>query len=133
MSFSRRAVLTTAAGAAIVGASSTPATGAAGDRTPAPDLRTLREAADYAVEKVRTVAPRVTDFPVGTKFEKWVYSRNGGRVGGFWPGTLWMAYWRSVPESTSGLRSPSRCTYGQPQGLSAVGGLVGHQYGAWLR
>lgn len=47
-----------------MGASSTPATGAADDRTPAPDLRTLREAADYAVEKIRTVAPSVTDFPV---------------------------------------------------------------------
>lgn len=40
---------------------------------------------------------------------------------------------RSVPVSTSGLRSPSRWTYGQPHGFSAVFGWEGHQYGAWLR
>ncbi|GHE47646.1 glycoside hydrolase family 88 protein [Streptomyces capitiformicae] len=92
MSVSRRTVLTTAAGAAVVGATSTPAVAAADDRIPVPALRTLRAAADYAVEKVRTVAPSVTAFPVGTKFEKWVYSQNGSWVGGFWPGTLWMAW-----------------------------------------
>ena len=85
MSVSRRSVLTTAAGAAVVGVASTPAVGAA---TP----HTLREAADFAVERIRTVAPNVTAFPVGTQFEKWVYSQNGGWVGGFWPGTLWMAW-----------------------------------------
>ncbi|MGW2048983.1 glycoside hydrolase family 88 protein [Streptomyces sp. NPDC001858] len=100
MSVSRRAVLATAAGAAaVVGGSATPAVGAADDRIPAPTLRTLRAAADYAVEKVAAVAPGVSAFPVGTKFEKWVYSQNGDWVGGFWPGTLWMAWLHTEDEA----------------------------------
>ncbi|MET9760428.1 glycoside hydrolase family 88 protein [Streptomyces sp. NPDC006372] len=97
MSVSRRTVLATAAGAAAPAASSAPAAAAvtAPGRAPAPTLRGLRAAADYAVEKVGAVAPGVTAFPVGTKFEKWVYSQNGGWVGGFWPGTLWMAWLHS--------------------------------------
>ncbi|WP_330269173.1 glycoside hydrolase family 88 protein [Streptomyces griseorubiginosus] len=88
MTVSRRTVLATATGAAVAGASSTPAVAA-------PNPRTLRAAADYAVEKLRAVAPTVTAFPVGTKFEKWTYSQNGDWVGGFWPGTLWMAWLHS--------------------------------------
>ncbi|MFF7952500.1 glucuronyl hydrolase [Streptomyces griseorubiginosus] len=89
MTVSRRTVLATATGVAVAGASATPAVAAA------PGLRTLRAAADYAVEKLRAVAPTVTAFPVGTKFEKWTYSQNGDWVGGFWPGTLWMAWLHS--------------------------------------
>ncbi|MFI6013237.1 hypothetical protein ACIBAG_31215 [Streptomyces sp. NPDC051243] len=70
--------------------------------TPVPTLRKLRAAADYAVDKVRTVAPTVTSFPVGTKFEKWLYSRNGDWVGGFWPGTLWMAWLHSEDDAFRG-------------------------------
>ncbi|GAA3128992.1 glycoside hydrolase family 88 protein [Streptomyces rameus] len=92
MSVSRRVLLATVAGAATVGASAVPAAGAAERQDAGGSLQTLRAAADYAVEKVRTVAPGVTGFPVGTKFEKWTYSRNGDWVGGFWPGTLWMAW-----------------------------------------
>ncbi|NNN29876.1 glucuronyl hydrolase [Streptomyces sp. S3(2020)] len=92
MSVSRRSVLTTAAGAAASFATSTPPATAADSRLPAPTLRALRSAADHAVERLRTVAPNVTAFPVGTRFEKWVYSQNGDWVGGFWPGTLWMAW-----------------------------------------
>ncbi|MEU3529413.1 hypothetical protein AB0E62_37170 [Streptomyces sp. NPDC038707] len=102
MSVSRRALLVTAAGAAVAGpvteasatpsAAAGPAPSAAGRAESAATLRTLSAAADYAVAKVRAVAPRVTGFPVGTKFEKWTYSRGGDWVGGFWPGTLWMAY-----------------------------------------
>ncbi|MFF9038852.1 glycoside hydrolase family 88 protein [Streptomyces sp. NPDC014892] len=103
MSVSRRGVLATAAGAALVGSTTTATaattasaatttTAADGGRSPLPDPHTLREAADFAVDRIRTVAPRVTAFPVGTKFEKWVYSQNGDWVGGFWPGTLWMAW-----------------------------------------
>lgn len=88
MTVSRRTVLATATGAAVAGASSTPAVAA-------PNPRTLRAAADYAVQKLREVAPTVTAFPVGTKFEKWTYSQNGDWVGGFWPGTLWMAWLHS--------------------------------------
>ncbi|MEV7081489.1 glycoside hydrolase family 88 protein [Streptomyces sp. NPDC093516] len=90
MSVSRRTVLATAAGAAATGAAAAPAAAA-----PVPAQRTLRAAADYAVEKLRAVAPAVTAFPVGTKFEKWIYSQNGDWVGGFWPGTLWMAWLHS--------------------------------------
>ncbi|MCX5329159.1 glycoside hydrolase family 88 protein [Streptomyces sp. NBC_00140] len=95
MSVSRRSVLTTAAGAAASFTASTPPAAAADSRLPAPNLHVLRSAADYAVEKLRTVAPNVTAFPVGTRFEKWVYSQNGDWVGGFWPGTLWMAWLHS--------------------------------------
>ncbi|MFC9318523.1 glycoside hydrolase family 88 protein [Streptomyces nigra] len=90
MSLSRRTVLATAAGAATAGALPAPAAAAA--TAPAPALRTLREAADYAVDKLAAVSPTVTAFPVGTRFEKWVYSQNGDWVGGFWPGALWMAW-----------------------------------------
>ncbi|MEU3825061.1 glycoside hydrolase family 88 protein [Streptomyces sp. NPDC029080] len=99
MSVSRRMLLATAAGAAAVGASAAPAAVAADRHDTAGTLRTLREAADYAVEKVRAVAPGVTGFPVGTKFEKWTYSRNGDWVGGFWPGTLWMAWLHSADDA----------------------------------
>ncbi|MFG3016334.1 glycoside hydrolase family 88 protein [Streptomyces cinerochromogenes] len=99
MSVSRRALLATAAGAAAAGASAVPAAGATDRQAPGATLRTLRAAADYAVEKVRAVAPGVTGFPVGTKFEKWTYSRTGDWVGGFWPGTLWMAWLHTKDDS----------------------------------
>ncbi|MET8786850.1 glucuronyl hydrolase [Streptomyces sp. NPDC049097] len=95
MSVSRRTVLATAAGTAAAYASSGQQAQAAAGPAPAHTVRTLRAAADYAVDKVRSVAPGVTGFPVGTKFEKWVYSQNGDWVGGFWPGTLWMAWLHS--------------------------------------
>lgn len=114
MSVSRRALLATAAGATVTGATAVPAAsastapsaaaaarpaavppGAPGRQDPAATLRTLAAAADYAVAKVRDVAPRVTGFPVGTRSEKWTYSRTGDWVGGFWPGTLWMAWLHS--------------------------------------
>ncbi|MGW5061228.1 glycoside hydrolase family 88 protein [Streptomyces sp. NPDC004096] len=95
MSVSRRTVLATAAGTAAAYASSGQQAQAAAGPASAHTVRTLRAAADYAVDKVRSVAPGVTGFPVGTKFEKWVYSQNGDWVGGFWPGTLWMAWLHS--------------------------------------
>ncbi|MET7920745.1 glycoside hydrolase family 88 protein [Streptomyces avermitilis] len=98
MSISRRAVLATAAGTAAAYASSPQAAQALPEQVPAATVRTLRAAADYAVEKIRAVAPGVSAFPVGTKFEKWVYSPNGDWVGGFWPGTLWMAWLYSKDE-----------------------------------
>ncbi|WP_171990774.1 glycoside hydrolase family 88 protein [Streptomyces sp. JHA26] len=98
MVVSRRAVLATAA-AATAYTSTASVASAAGGPSPAQVTRTLRAAADYAVEKVAAVAPRVTGFPVGTKFEKWTYSQNGDWVGGFWPGTLWMAYLYSADTS----------------------------------
>lgn len=110
MSVSRRTVLATAAGAAAVYASSAQPAQALATRTPAQTVRTLRAAADYAVDKVRSVAPGVKTFPVGTKFEKWVYSQNGDWVGGFWPGTLWMAWLYSEDDAfrTWALESAQR-------------------------
>ncbi|MEU7301385.1 glucuronyl hydrolase [Streptomyces sp. NPDC007206] len=95
MSIPRRTVLAVAAGATATTVAPAQAAQASGDPVPAPTVRALRAAADYAVEKLRAVAPGVTSFPVGTKAEKWVYSQNGDWVGGFWPGTLWMAYLHS--------------------------------------
>ncbi|WP_107309169.1 glycoside hydrolase family 88 protein [Streptomyces sp. TP-A0356] len=92
MTVSRRTVLTTAAGATAAYVSSVQAAEASPGRTPTQAVRALRAAADDAVEKIGAVAPGVTGFPVGTKFEKWVYSQSGDWVGGFWPGTLWMAW-----------------------------------------
>lgn len=102
MSVSRRTVLASAAGVAAATAASTPAAAATAGRTPAPTLHQLSAAADYAVDKIRTVAPTVTAFPVGTKFEKWVHSQNGDWVGGFWPGTLWMAWLYSKDDAFRG-------------------------------
>ncbi|MFF5014734.1 glucuronyl hydrolase [Streptomyces sp. NPDC001165] len=93
MEISRRSVLTTAAAAALYAVPTTAAQAA--EQTPTSVVRTLRAAADYAIGKLRTVAPGVTAFPVGTKAEKQVYSQNGDWVGGFWPGTLWMAWLHS--------------------------------------
>ena len=87
---------------AVTAASPTAALAATSDEFTTSDqaavARTLRQAADYAVTKLRAVAPTVTAFPVGSKFEKWTYSQNGDWVGGFWPGTLWMAWLHSGDE-----------------------------------
>lgn len=99
MSVSRRTVLASATGVVGVHALSQQPAAAVDAGAPAPATdRVLRDAADYAVAKLRVVAPGVSDFPVGTKFEKWVYSKSGDWVGGFWPGTLWMAYLHSGDE-----------------------------------
>ncbi|MET8804110.1 glycoside hydrolase family 88 protein [Streptomyces sp. NPDC004546] len=95
MSMSRRTAFAVAAGATATAVSPADAAEASGNQSPASAVRALRAAADYAVEKLHAVAPGVTGFPVGTKFEKWTYSQNGDWVGGFWPGTLWMAYLHS--------------------------------------
>ena len=55
-------------------------------------LGNLRRTMDYAVAKLRAVAPTVMAFPTGTKFEKYTTAADGSWVGGFWPGQLWMAY-----------------------------------------
>nr|BFE46911.1 glycoside hydrolase family 88 protein [Saccharothrix mutabilis subsp. capreolus] len=52
----------------------------------------FRAALDHAVAKLRSVAPRVTSFPEETRFERWTYVDDGGWVGGFWPGLLWLAH-----------------------------------------
>ena len=85
MSISRRTLLAST-GAAAVAATTLP--GMAAAQTPSVTT-TLTDAADYTVAKLRAVAPGVTSFPVGTKFEKWTFVANGDWVGGFWPGSLW--------------------------------------------
>lgn len=95
MSPSRRTVLATAVGTAAAVGVPARAAGAVESRSQVSTVAELRTAADYAVAKIASVAPRVRDFPVGTRFEKWVYSQNGDWVGGFWPGTLWMAHLHS--------------------------------------
>jgi unsaturated chondroitin disaccharide hydrolase len=87
MSLSRRALITTTAAVAAGGATVGSATG---EEALAPQR--FRSALDYAVGKLRQVAPGVTSFPQETKFEKWTYNNDGGWVGGFWPGLLWLAW-----------------------------------------
>src|ERR1044072_2135300 len=88
MGLSRRRMLTTTGLAVAAGA----AVQLPAHAEPLHDNDKLSEAADYTVAKLRSVAPHVTAFPVGTKFEKWTYSQNGDWVGGFWPGLLWLAW-----------------------------------------
>jgi unsaturated chondroitin disaccharide hydrolase len=89
-------LLTSAAGAAVA-AGTVGATDASAAGIPIPagtigTRATFQAALDYALAKLRVVAPSITQFPVITKFEKWTYSADGDWVGGFWPGTLWLSY-----------------------------------------
>lgn len=115
MSVSRRTVLASATGAAALCAAAERTAQAADHPASVTAVRALRDAADYAVGKIAAVGPGVSAFPVGTKFEKWVYSQNGGWVGGFWPGTLWMAYlhsgddtFRTLALDSAGRLAPRR-------------------------
>ncbi|WP_279579143.1 hypothetical protein [Fodinicola feengrottensis] len=94
---SRRALLAGATGTA--GALALPAFPVAAAAEP----RVLTDAASYAVSKLRTVAPTVTAFPTGTKFEKWAFSQDGDWVGGFWAGALWLAWIYSGEENFQSL------------------------------
>jgi unsaturated chondroitin disaccharide hydrolase len=87
MTISRRTLLA-ATGAAAVAATAMPGVATAQVQTTSP----LTDAADYMVAKLRAVAPGVTSFPVGTKSEKWTFVSNGDWVGGFWSGSLWLAW-----------------------------------------
>jgi unsaturated chondroitin disaccharide hydrolase len=97
MSMSRRTLLTST-GAAVVASAALPGlASAAQEGTPdhkmdAPTLRTFTNAADYTVAKLRAVAPVVPGFPEGTKFEKWTVTQDGDWVGGFYSGSLWLAW-----------------------------------------
>lgn len=112
---SRRRLLTSAAGtagAAIVapaalGGPASAQASAGGERVAPDGTRVYAEAADYLVAKLRAVAPGVTAFPVGTKFEKWTYSRDGDWVGGFWPGLLWLAWLHSGDDQFRSLAEAS--------------------------
>ena len=67
-------------------------------------------ALDFCVERIRALAPEVTGYPERTEFEKWVYNDDGGWVGGFWPGQLWIA--RLHTGSTELGRRARRCATG---------------------
>ncbi|GLZ32948.1 glucuronyl hydrolase [Lentzea sp. NBRC 105346] len=84
MSFNRRTLFTAAGATAVAGAAG------AGQAEASP--RQFRQALDYALRKLRSTAPNIKSFPQETKFEKWTFADDGGWVGGFWPGQLWLAY-----------------------------------------
>jgi unsaturated chondroitin disaccharide hydrolase len=90
MTVTRRTLLTSAA----VAAGATAVTGgtALAQEAAVPGPEALRGALDYAVAKLRVTGPAITSFPEITRAEKWTYVADGGWIGGFWPGTLWMAY-----------------------------------------
>jgi unsaturated chondroitin disaccharide hydrolase len=93
MSLSRRTLLTST-GAAVVASAALPGlASAAQEGIPGKQMtRTFTDAADYTVAKLGTVAPTVPGFPEGTKFEKWTCTQDGDWVGGFYSGSLWLAW-----------------------------------------
>ncbi|SDN33696.1 glycoside hydrolase family protein [Allokutzneria albata] len=110
---SRRLVLGGAAAAAAIGG--LPLAGGTAQAGP----RALREGLDYAVRKLRAVAPGISRFPEETKFEKWIYTDSGGWVGGFWPGLLWLAHletkdplFRRLAEESAERLAPRRTDLG---------------------
>ncbi|NGY59934.1 glucuronyl hydrolase [Lentzea sp. NEAU-D13] len=75
----------------------------------------LRGALDYGLTKLKAVAPGITSFPEITRFEKWTYVADGGWIGGFWPGTLWLAHLdsgdaqlRALAEAANNRLAPRR-------------------------
>nr|WP_229813051.1 glycoside hydrolase family 88 protein [Lentzea flava] len=75
----------------------------------------LRGALDYGLAKLKAVAPGITSFPEITRFEKWTYVADGGWIGGFWPGTLWLAHldsgdarFRALAEAANDRLAPRR-------------------------
>jgi unsaturated chondroitin disaccharide hydrolase len=73
----------------------------------------IRPALDYAVGKLRQMAPEVASFPQETVYERWAYRDDGGWVGGFWPGQLWLAWldtgepeFRQWAEAAAGWLAP---------------------------
>src|SRR5689334_9712728 len=103
MTVSRRALLAST-GAAVVASAAAPTVA---DATEKGAPATFTGAADYMVAKLRAVAPGVTGFPLGTKFEKWTFSSDGDWVGGFWPGLLWLAWLYSGDDEFRALAEKS--------------------------
>jgi unsaturated chondroitin disaccharide hydrolase len=75
----------------------------------------LRGALDYGLAKLTAVAPGITSFPEITRAEKWTYVADGGWIGGFWPGTLWLAHldsgdarFRALAEAANDRLAPRR-------------------------
>ena len=111
MNLSRRTLLTSAAATPLL----TGAGVALGAAEAAGAPARLRGALDHGLAKLRTVAPGITSFPEITRFEKWTYVADGGWVGGFWPGTLWLAHldsgdarFRALAEAANDRLAPRR-------------------------
>ncbi|MGW4213181.1 glycoside hydrolase family 88 protein [Lentzea sp. NPDC004789] len=107
MNLSRRTLLASAAATPLVMGTGTAKAGA----SPAK----LRGALDHGLAKLKAVAPGITSFPEITRFEKWTYVADGGWVGGFWPGTLWLAHldsgdagFRALAEAANDRLAPRR-------------------------
>ncbi|MFD9706242.1 glycoside hydrolase family 88 protein [Lentzea sp. NPDC059081] len=110
MNLSRRTLLASAAATPLL-----TGTGVALGVEAAPSPAQLRAALDYGLAKLRAVAPGITSFPEITRAEKWTYVADGGWVGGFWPGTLWLAHldsgdarFRALAEAANDRLAPRR-------------------------
>jgi unsaturated chondroitin disaccharide hydrolase len=84
------------------------------------------------VSKLRTVAPNVTAFPTGTRFEKWAFSANGDWVGGFWPGVLWLAWLYSGEENFKSLAITSATKLAPRQNDKSTHDLGFLFYPSWV-
>ncbi|MFI6095465.1 glycoside hydrolase family 88 protein [Lentzea sp. NPDC051213] len=111
MNLSRRTLLASAAATPLL----TGAGVALGAGEAAASPAKLRGALDYGLAKLKAVAPGITSFPEITRFEKWTYVADGGWIGGFWPGTLWLAHldsgdaqFRALAEAANDRLAPRR-------------------------
>ncbi|SER60278.1 unsaturated chondroitin disaccharide hydrolase [Lentzea xinjiangensis] len=111
MNLSRRTLLASAAATPLL--TGTGLALGAGEAVASPAK--LRGALDYGLAKLKAVAPGITSFPEITRFEKWTYVADGGWVGGFWPGTLWLAHldsgdarFRALAEAANERLAPRR-------------------------
>ncbi|ANZ39452.1 glucuronyl hydrolase [Lentzea guizhouensis] len=107
MNLSRRTLLASAA--------ATPLAASLGTAEASANPARLRATLDHGLAKLRQVAPGITSFPEITRFEKWTYVADGGWVGGFWPGTLWLAHldsadptFRTLAEAANDRLAPRR-------------------------
>ena len=111
MNLSRRTLLASAAATPLL----TGAGVALGAGEAAASPAKLRGALDYGLAKLKAVAPGITSFPEITRAEKWTYVADGGWIGGFWPGTLWLAHldsgdaqFRALAEAANDRLAPRR-------------------------
>ncbi|MEV6715838.1 glycoside hydrolase family 88 protein [Lentzea sp. NPDC051208] len=111
MNLSRRTLLASAAATPLL----TGAGVAIGAGEAAASPATLRAALDHGNTKLKAVAPGITSFPEITRAERWTYVADGGWIGGFWPGTLWLAHldsgdaqFRALAEAACDRLAPRR-------------------------
>jgi unsaturated chondroitin disaccharide hydrolase len=58
----------------------------------------IKPTVDFALAKIKAQVARSPDFPHITEGGKWVYTKDGVWTGGFWAGSLWLAYAESKDE-----------------------------------